>query len=142
MKIKFILIFGVLICLAHISHGQDKIKITQLNDQQLVKILNNVESETKFFDEFLMIRFYRLDNGTGSAGFPNSEVTHNYFIAVSEMDENPKQNLFEVGPFYNSTIHFHSTNNDVKEFEIEFGAIDNLKVAKFKISISELKLEK
>ena len=142
MKIKSILILGFIICLAHISHGQDKIKIIQLNDQRLVKILNNIELESKVFDEYLTVRFYRLDNGTGSAGFPNSEVTHNYLIAVSEFDENPKQKLFEIGPFYNSRIHLVSTANDVMEFGIEFGAIENLNLAKFKISIDEIKMEK
>ncbi len=50
----------------------------------------------------LSVRVYIIDNGSGSAGIEEGhEVSHNLLIAVSEFDEEPNQNLFDIGPFFN-----------------------------------------
>ena len=66
----------------------------------------------------------------------------NLLIAVSEFDEEPNQNLFEIGPFYDPKFVKMTGNEDYqKEFEIEYGAYDNRKSVKLKVNINELKMK-
>lgn len=141
MKIKPFLSV-VLFFSACLLHGQNEIKIKKSEDLNLVKVLNKAEFVSKFTDEYLSVKVYQIDNGTGSAGFPSSEVSHSYLIAVSEFDETPNHSLFEIGPFYySSTINWNGKGTTAKEFEIEYGALKDRKVAEFVVSIQELKRE-
>lgn len=63
--------------------------------------MNNSELIGENSENYLSVKIYTIDNGTGSAGFESSEVSHNLLIAVSEFDEEPNQSLFEIGSFYN-----------------------------------------
>ena len=102
MKIKSTLILIFTICLAQTSCGQNKLKIVKSENLRLIKVLNNSELLRENSEENLSVRIYKIDNGSGSAGIEEGhEVSHNLLIAVSEFDEQPKQNLFEIGPFYN-----------------------------------------
>jgi len=131
------------ICFTQISFGQDELKIEKSDNSKLIKILNNSELIEASKDNFLSVKIFIIDNGTGSAGFPNSEVSHNLLIAVSEFDEKPNQSLFEIGPFYNPKIvEWNEKEEYEKEIEIEYGIYNNRKTVKLKININELEIIK
>ena len=143
MKIKSTLILIFTICLAQTSCGQNKLKIVKSENLRLIKVLNNSELLRENSEENLSVRIYKIDNGSGSAGIEEGhEVSHNLLIAVSEFDEQPKQNLFEIGPFYNPKfIKWTEENENQKEFEIEYGVYDNRISVKLKVNINELNME-
>lgn len=126
----------------YMFHEQNKLKIEKSENTRLIKVLNNSELIGENTVDFLSVRIYKIDNGTGSAGFPSSEVSHNLLIAVSEFDEVPNQNLFEIGPFYNPKFMKWTKKMEYqREFEIEYGAYDDRKLLKLKVNINELKME-
>ncbi len=132
-----------MICLTEISFGQNKLKIEKSEISRLIKVLNNSELIGENRENYLSVKIYTIDNGTGSAGFESCEVSHNLLIAVSEFDEEPNQSLFEIGPFYNPKfIKWTDKEEYEKEFEVEYGIYNNRKTVKLKININELKLEK
>ncbi len=143
MKIKSTLFIIFTICFVQISCGQNKLKIEKSKNSRLIKVLNNSELIGENRENYLSVRIYTIDNGSGSAGFESCEVTHNLLIAVSEFDEEPNQNLFEIGPFYNPKfIKWTKIKEYEREFEVEYGIYDNRKTVKLKVNINELKLKK
>ena len=140
MKIKLVLLFTV--CLVQISCGQEKLSIEKSKNSRLIKVLNTAELIAENSESYLSVIIYKINNGTGSARFPSSEVSHNLLIAVSEFDEEPKQNLFEIGAFYNPTfLKWNGEKEYQKEFEIMYGALDNKMSLKLHIDINELKID-
>ena len=138
IKSTFFLIFTI--CFIQISFGQNELKIEKSENARLIKVLNNSELLGNNRENYLSVRIYKIDNGSGSAGFPEGhEVSHNLLIAVSEFDEEPNQSLFEIGPFYNPKFVKWT---DKKEFEIEYGIYNNRKRIKLKTNINELKMDK
>ena len=104
--------------------------------------MNNSELISQNRNEYIAVKIYKFDNGTASAGYSNSEVSHNLLIAISEFDENPNQNLFEIGSFYNPKfIKWLSIKEDQKTFKIEYGTNKNRKHVIIKVNINELKVE-
>ncbi len=143
MKIKSTLIILFSICLVQLSLGQHNLKIEKSENSRLIKILNNAELIEASRETYLSVRIYKIDQGSGSAGYESSEVSHKLLIAVSEWDEEPNQNLFEIGPFYNPKfIQWTNINEYELEFEVEYGIYDDRKILKLKVDINELKLEK
>ena len=142
MKIKSTLILIFSICFVNLSCGQEKVKIIKSDNNRLIKVLNNSELIGENKENYLSVRIYKIDNGSGSAGIKEGdEVSHNLLIAVSEFDEEPNQNLFEIGPFYNPKfVKWTKKKEYQKEIEIEYGAYDNRKSIKLKININELKM--
>ena len=141
MKIKSTLILICLICFVNLSCGQEKVKIIKSDNNRLIKILNNSEQIGENRENYLSVRIYKIDNGSGSAGIEEGhEVSHNLLIAVSEFDEEPNQSLFEIGPFYNPKfVKWIGKREYQKEFEMEYGAYDNRKSVILKVNINELK---
>jgi hypothetical protein len=143
MKIKSTLIIILTICFIQISFGQNELKIEKSENSRLIKVLNNSELIGENRENYLSVKIYTIDNGTGSAGFESCEVSHNLLIAVSEFDEEPNQSLFEIGPFYNPKfMKWISLKEYEKEFEVEYGIYNNRKTVKLKININELTMEK
>ena len=130
-------------CFTQIYFGQDELKIEKSDNSQLIKILNNSELIEASKDNFLSVKIFISDNGTRSAAFPNSEVSYNLLIAVSEIDEKPVQNLFEIGPMYNPKIVEWTVEDEYeKEIKIEYGIYKNRQTVKLKININELEIIK
>ena len=143
MNIKSTLISILTICFVQISFSQNKLKIAKSENSRIIKVLNNSELIEENSANNLSVRIYTINNGTGSAGFENSEVSHNLLIAVSEFDEEPNQSLFEIGPFYNPKfLKWTNEKEYEKGFEIEYGIYIKRKTVKLKININELKKEK
>lgn len=126
----------------YMFHEQNKLKIEKSENYRMIKVLNNSVLIGENRENYLSVRIYKTDNGSGSAGFPSSEVSHNLLIAISEFDEEPNQNLFEIGPFYNPKfVKWTGKKDNQKEFEIEYGAYDKRRTVKLKVNINELKME-
>ena len=144
MNIKSTLIIILTICSIQISFGQNELKIAKSKNDRLIKVLNNSELIGENRENYLSVRIYKIDNGSGSAGIPEGhEVSHNLLIAVSEFDEEPNQNLFEIGPFYNPKFMKWTDKEEYEKiFEIEYGIYNKRKTVKLKININELTLEK
>jgi len=143
MNIKSTLIIILTICTIQISFGQNELKIAKSENNRLIKVLNNSALIGENRENYLSVRIYTIDNGTGSAGFESCEVSHNLLIAVSEFDEEPNQSLFEIGPFYNPKfLKWIDVKEYEKEFEVEYGIYNNRKTVKLKININELNMEK
>ena len=144
MNIKSTLIIILTICSLQISFGQNELKIEKSKNDRLIKVLNNSELIGENRENYLSVRIYKIDNGSGSAGIPEGhEVSHNLLIAVSEFDEEPNQNLFEIRPFYNPKFMKWTDKKEYEKiFEIEYGIYNKRKTVKLKININELTLEK
>jgi hypothetical protein len=103
--------------------------------------LNNAVELSNNRDGELSMRIYTVDNGSGSAGYATCEVSHNLLIAVSEYDEQPKQNLFEIGPFYNPKIVRLNSFVTYKIIFVEYGEFESRESIQMKVSIDDLKME-
>jgi len=115
------------------------IVIERIENYEFQRLLNGLEILKEFQTSELSVRIIAFGNLSGSAGFPNGEITHDLFFAVSEFDEYPKQNLFKVGEFYNPKIESIDSTNDMKQIiEISFGKLGERKSLKFELTIDEL----
>lgn len=140
MKYKLIIILILFQLIVLPIFGQDVLTINKLESHRLTKILNNVMKISENREGEISVKIYKIDNGSGSAHNETCEVSHNLLIAVSEYDEYPKQNLFEVGPFYNPKIIKLESQERHKLFTVEYGEFDSRKSVKMKVSIDDLAL--
>ncbi|MEH6764381.1 MAG: hypothetical protein V7655_07770 [Aequorivita antarctica] len=141
IKTTFSLLF--IICFIQMSFGQDKLKIEKSDNNRLIKVLNNSQLIGENKENYLSVRIYTIDNGSGSAGFESCEVSYNLLVAVSEFDEAPNQSVFEIGPFISPKfIKWTGVKEYEREFTIEHGVFDNRKTIKLKTNLNELILEK
>jgi len=94
LKSKTLLLLLFTLCFSQISFGQiGQLKIKKSDNSLLI-------GENR--DNYLSIIIYTIDNPSGSSGFEEGhEISYNLLVAVSEFDEEPNQNLFDIGDFYN-----------------------------------------
>ena len=138
-KLILVLIFAI----STFGIAQKDLTIKKVDDNRLVKVLNSSSLIAKNSEGFVSVKIFKVDNGSASAGFPNSEVSHDLLIAISAFDENPEQNLFEVGPFYNPKFKAWTEKNEYdKEFEIQHGPNNDPTKIKFLINLKELRIIK
>ena len=123
------------------TFAQNSLEISNPNSSRLTKILNNVVEISNDREGWISVRIYKIDNGPGSAGNATCEVSHNLLIAVSEYDEQPNQNLFEIGPFYNPELTKITAQERIKLFTVEYGDFDSRQTIQMKVSIDELLYE-
>lgn len=143
MKIRIIFFLLLSICFVTNSCGQNELKIEHSENDRLIKALNSSNQIAENREKWISVRIYTLDNGSTSAGFESGEVSHNLMIAVSEFDENPNQNVFEIGPFINPKfVNWTILQDYEKEFEVEYGIYDKRERLKLGININELKIKK
>ena len=143
MKIQLTFFLLLSICFVTISCGQNELKIEQSENKRLIKALNSSNLIAENRENWISVRIYTIDNGSGSAGFESGEVSHNLLIAVSEFDENPNQSVFEIGPFINPKyVNWTELQDYEKEFEVEYGVYDKRKRLNLVININELKIKK
>jgi hypothetical protein len=139
MKFNLAFCFFIVTLLPQLLLSQSNFRIGTSDNDRLVKALNNIKQVAENKETYLSVRVYILDNGIGSAGNPSSEVSHDVLVAVSEFDDAPMQNLFEIGPFINPKfIKWVEVNQYNKSFEIEHGNFHERKRIKFKAHIDEI----
>ncbi len=142
--LKIILLFLTL-CSFELVNGQIyELKINKSKNSKLVKVLNNGVLIGKTNANYLLVKIYKVDNGSGSAKLEEGhERSFNLLVAISEYDEYPKQNVFEVGPFYNPEfVEWTEIKKYEREFTIKHGGVDNRVITKLRINIESLKLIK
>ncbi len=110
----------------------------QLDCPKLTKILNNSILIADTTANYLSLRIYTIDNGTASAGYPSSEVSHNLLLAISGFDEAPDQNLFEIGPFYDPRFVEWNIMEDAQRFSIDFLEFGSRQEREYAIELGEL----
>ena len=93
-----ILFISIFVAFAPIQ--RQAVSYNEIKSPDLVRLFNGliVLAESRTND--LSVRVLETSNEPGSAGFDNGEVTSNIYIAVSEFDESPAQNLFKLSPLY------------------------------------------
>jgi hypothetical protein len=138
MNIKSSFFIVLAFCSFNLFYGQTNLKIEKSVNSRLIKVLNNSELIAENSEPYLSVRIYKVDNGSGSAGFESCEVSFNLLIAVSEFDQLPKQNLFEFGPLLNPSFLKWVETNNKKEFIIEYGLFDKRQRLKLVVTINEL----
>lgn len=135
------LIFIIAFFICNLSFGQ-VVDIQSVENVDIVKLLNNLESFSENKTEDLSIRVYVLANESGSAGFESGEVTHKLYFAVSEFDEYPNQKVFVVGDFYSPKAIQWNNNNALRpELTIEFGSFDERKTLTFIVGLEQIKIK-
>ena len=139
MRIRRTLIVLLFNCLSYTSLAQEEISIEASENADLIKVLNSAQLIAENKTPYLALRIYEIDNGTASAGYPSSEVTHDLLIAVSSFDEEPQQNLFRAGPFINPKV---TSWKDDKEYEkifaVEYGPYDNRQSVRLGVDLQVL----
>ncbi|GAB5525104.1 MAG: hypothetical protein Roseis2KO_29760 [Roseivirga sp.] len=141
MKSKILKYLFLLTCFFLVNfslRAQNDLEVTQVRSSKLVELLNNVEFIHRGRTEHYIIRLYKLHNGAGSAGFRNGEVSHNLYVAISEFDEAPDQNLFEIGPFLNPTFLKWEEAKDQGVFHLEYGPASQRMTIKITVDIENL----
>lgn len=135
------LIFIIAFFICNLSFGQ-VVDIQSVENVDIVKLLNNLESFSENKTEDLSIRVYMLGNESGSAGFESGEVTHKLYFAVSEFDEYLNQKVFVVGDFYSPKAIQWNNNNALRpELTIEFGSFDERKTLTFIVGLEQIKIK-
>jgi len=80
-------------------------------------------------------------NEPGSAGISEGhEVSTTIYIAVSEYDEYPAQNLFKLSPVYNPILVSRTNDDSKPQVTIEYGPSDLRKSITIKISLNQLEI--
>lgn len=82
MKLNIRITITLSLCILIISCNTEKTKVCKFEESRLVHILNSSTIISENATEDISIRVYTIHNGSGSAGFPNGEVTHNLLVAV------------------------------------------------------------
>ncbi len=123
----------------YIEINENDISIKKIENSEIKRLLNGIELLKEFKTSELSVRIMTLGNLSGSAGFANGEITHDLFIAVSELDELPKQNLFRISGFYNPKFESVDSLNDTKLIiEILYGKVGEREKVNFELTIDEL----
>lgn len=120
--------------------AQNDLEINRVKSARLVEIFNNVEFFQRGRTKDYIIRLYKLHNGSGSAGYRSGEVSYNLFVAISEFDEAPDQNLFEIGPFYNPVFKEWKDGEKEGIFIIEYGPADDRSTVALSVDIYTLRI--
>jgi len=116
--------------------------VDKLDDQRLVRVFNDLTILTEKRTDELAIRVFEIANQPGSAGQPSGEITHTIYVAVSEYDEYPTQNVFVFGPVYSPKASLSTTKDNEPELKIEHGGYDSRQIVTFRISLEKIELIK
>jgi hypothetical protein len=140
---KQILVSAILILFiaTNSAFSQPNVSIKKIKEEKLIRILNDVEFLSSIKTDNLNIRVYKVGNSPGSAGFQNGEITHDLYIAVSGFDEFPKQNLFELGPYFNPKFVQWDTTKENVVIIIESGVASFRQKNEVQISINKIKIK-
>lgn len=131
-----VLLLITLACSSTVGQTVDK-----LDDQRLIKAFNNLTILTKKRTDELAIRVFEIGNEPGSAGQPSGEITHTIYVAVSEYDEYPTQNVFVFGPVYAPKASLSTKIDSGPELKIEHGPYNSRLIVTFRISLDKMELK-
>lgn len=108
-------------------------KVENIKNNEIVGLLNNLEIVSELQTSELKIRIIKTVNLSGSASTKSSEVTHDIYIAVSELDELPIQNLYIIRNLYNPRDLIWLSTDSIPEFRIDHASRYHTRTARFLI---------
>ena len=112
--------------------------IEKIEDESLVSLMNSLENTHIYRNEIIAVSIFKKGNPPGSAGFSGGhEISHSYYLAVSEFDEYPAQSLFLIGGFYNPKYQAESQKDHVM-MTVEYGPYNDRKNISYKITLAEV----
>ena len=139
MRISKSIFFFFLLILVNSCFAQKELDIQTSDNAELIKALNSARLIADNREPNISVRIYKLDNGTGSAGSPSSEVSYNLLVAISAFDQEPEQNLFEIGPFYNPKfVSWQVHQKYEKEFVLEYGPYNERESLRVGVNLQSL----
>lgn len=118
--------------------------VVKVTDSSLARVLSNIESyKSVDNDNGYVIGIVKISNGPGSARQPETEeVSHSYWITVTEYDTYPEYHAFTAGPFYNAKIKDEGKTGDSGYFlTISYGPSDQPKMQRIVIGKGSVRLE-
>lgn len=136
---KTYIILLLLLFLSYHSHAQS-VKSSEILQKNLVELIGSIDDYESFAGKQLMVKIFKVSNGSGSANFPEShEVSFNMLICVAHYDENPQNKLFTIGPFINPKVVKTDDSGKSVKLYIEDGVINKRKTTK--VIVSETKVQ-
>jgi uncharacterized protein YecT (DUF1311 family) len=115
-------------------------KVERIKDIKFAEFISYLEILKEFKTNDLIVRIIQVSNKSGSAGFPNGEVTHNLYISVSEFGEYYIGNVFMIPNLYNIKIgKIETTNLKGPTIEISFGRSEPQETVKLILTTAEIK---
>ena len=116
------------------------LKVERIKDIRFAEFICYLEILKEFKTNDLIVRIIQVSNESGSAGFPNGEVTHNLYISVSEFGEYYIGNVFMIPNLYNIMIgRIETTNSKAPTIEISFGISEPQEKVKLVLTTDEIK---
>lgn len=114
--------------------------VEKIEDSELITLFNSLETENRYTNEDISLSIFKKSNPPGSAGFSGGhEVSHSFYLAISEYDEYPAQSLFLIGGFYNPRYKVE-TNEKYLTLSVEYGAHNQRKSKTYKITLTEVSI--
>lgn len=115
-------------------------KVESIKDIKFAEFISNLEILKEFKTNDLIVRIIQVSNESGSAGFPNGEVTHNLYISVSEFGEYYIGNVFIIPNLYNIQIgKIETTNSKAPTVEVSYGISEPQEKIKLILTTEEIK---
>lgn len=121
-------------------HHTSEPTIEKVQDEKLISLMNSLENNHRYTNDIISVSIFKKSNPPGSAGFSGGhEISHSYYLAVSEYDEYPAQSLFLVGGFYNPKYQVEVQKDHVI-ITVEYGAYNDRRTTKYKITLAQVSL--
>lgn len=73
-----------------------ELEYEEIESADMVYIMNRIQYQGRKAGDDLVLRVLTVDNLPGSAGRSSGEVSQDVYLAISEYDELPEQNLYAI----------------------------------------------
>ena len=121
----------------HVQTNNPQIK--KIEELVLIEVLNSIAVEKYYQTQEFSVSIFKKANPPGSAGVPEGhEISHSYYLAISEFDEYPETSLFLVGGFYNPEMKIEEAP-DIIILEIEYGAYNKRITKKYAVGLHSVR---
>jgi hypothetical protein len=118
-------------------------KSNPINQQDLVKFAESINTYEFFSGSQLWVRIFKVDNGSGSANLPEShEVNYSLYICLAHYDEYPESKLYKIGPFRKPELIKKVDSGRFVTFHVRDGYENDLTTYKIVVSETGAKIEK
>lgn len=124
--------------LSFLDFGQINPQITRIDNTEIIKTIHSIDTPSRFESDNFSLKIFKKSNPPGSAGISGGhEISHSFYLAISEFDEYPLQSLFLLGGFYNPEYTVEKEENSLV-MKVKHGAYDNRKEEKVKIELHKV----
>ncbi len=117
-------------------------QITKAGNNNLSYVLNNTRNTFTAATKTISVKLYQVSNKSGSAKQAGTdEVTDNFYVSISEFDEQPKQMLFVIKNVY-APKHITLTPQPDQKIKLSFVYIDKNQPKNYAAFISSTGVER